>query len=154
MKYCFARTLAQRIEVNMDHSIQHLIAHGVTKPLPIFSHATIYQGLIHVSCIQGFLPGTFEFPSDQAGIQFEQAIKNLSVVLEQANSSLERVLKMTIYFVDLDQDFAAVNDIVNKYFPINPPARSSLGVATLPRRAKVVIECTATTTMSMRHEPR
>lgn len=122
--------------------IEHIVATALSKPLPIFSHATVYQGLVHVSCIQGFLPGTMEFPGD-AKTQAEQVLKNLKQVLEQSGSSLDRVLKLTIFFRNLKDDFAAVNEVINRYFPKNPPARSSIGVAELPRDAKVVMECSA-----------
>jgi 2-iminobutanoate/2-iminopropanoate deaminase len=136
--------------LDLDHSdhhraIHHLTAEGVTKPLPIFSHTTTFQGLIHVSCMQGFIPETFDFPSDDAGEQAEQVIKNLRTVLEQSNSSLERVLKLTLYFVALEEDFPKVNEVINRYFPTKPPARSSLGIAALPRKARIVMDCTAAT---------
>lgn len=124
-------------------TIKHILAKGVTQPLPIFSHATVYNGLVHVSCVQGFIPESFDFPGDDAGRQAEQMIKNLQIILEQAGSRLERVLKITIFFIDIKNDFPVVNEIINKYFPVNPPARSSIGVAELPRNAKVVIECCA-----------
>ena len=125
------------------NNITHLTASGVTKPLDIFSHATIYRDLVHVSCMQGFVPGTLEFAGEDASTQAEQLLKNLTLVLEQAGSGLDRVLKLNIYFADIKRDFVAVNTVINKYFPHNPPARSSLGVATLPRDAKVVMDCTA-----------
>lgn len=137
-----AREHGEHKHKNNDE-IRHIVASGLTKPLPIFSHATIYQGLIHVSCIQGFVPGTFEFPSPDAKAQAQQVLQNLKTVLEQAGSSLDRVLKLTIFFTDMQKDFAAVNEMINRYFPENPPARSSIGVAELPRNAKVVMECTA-----------
>lgn len=125
--------------------IRYVLAEGLTKPLPVFSHATVYDGLVHVSCIQGFLPGTFDFPSEEAGAQAEQAMQNLREALRAAGSDLSHVLKMMIFFVDLERDFAAVNAVLNKYFPERPPARSSIGVAQLPRKGRVVIECSART---------
>ncbi len=115
----------------------------LTRPLPVFSHVTNFRGLLHVSCIQGFLPGTFEFPSDDAGAQAEQVLRNLQTVLEEAGSGLSQVLKLTLFFTNMKLDFPAVNEVVNRFFPVNPPARSSIGVAELPRNAKIVMECTA-----------
>ena len=130
-------------EQGNSDDVGHITAVGITKPLDIFSHATVYKGLIHVSCIQGFKPGTFEFSGSDAGSQAEQVLENIKTVLEQASSGLDRVLKLTIFFTDIDRDFEAVNEAINRYFPHDPPARSSLGVAKLPRNARVVMECTA-----------
>ncbi len=126
-----------------SNSITYLTAEQITKPLPIFSHASSYQGLVHVSCIQGFIPGTFDFPSSDAAEQAEQVLKNLQTVLRQSNSDLKRILKLTIYFVAMQEDFPGVNAVINRYFPEHPPARSSLGVAELPRNARIVMDCTA-----------
>lgn len=125
------------------NDITHVVAEGVTKPLSIFSHATVYNGLVHVSCIQGFIPETFEFLGPDAASQAVQAFENLKKVLEQSGSGLDRILKMNLYFVDMAADFPAVNDVINRYFPKNPPARSSLEVSAIPRGARFVVDCVA-----------
>lgn len=123
-------------------AVRHIVCDGVTKPLPIFSHATIHNGLVYVSCVQGFLPRTFEFPSAAAGDQARQMFANLKVILEQAGSDLRHVLKITIFMTDM-KDFPQINEAVNEAFPESPPARSSIAVAQLPRDAKVVVEAIA-----------
>jgi 2-iminobutanoate/2-iminopropanoate deaminase len=125
-----------------DGAVRHITCTDITTPLPIFSHATVHNGIAYVSCIQGFVPGTFEFPSGSAVDQARQALANLKVVLEQAGSSLRQVLKITIFMTDM-RDFPKINEAVNEAFPENPPARSSIAVAELPRDAKVVIEAIA-----------
>jgi len=130
--------------------IRHVTAAGLTKPLAIFSHATVYRGLVQVSCMQGFKPGTFEFLGPDAGSQAEQVLQNIKTVLEQAGSSLDRVLKLTIFFADIEKDFEAVNEVINRHFPALPPARSSIGVSKLPRNARVVMECSAALTSANR----
>lgn len=122
--------------------MRHITCEGLTRPLPIYSHATVHNGTVYVSATQGFLPGTFEFPSAAAGDQARQVFRNLSAVLEQAGSSLDRVLKITIFMTQME-DFPAINEAVNEAFPESPPARSSLAVAQLPRGAKVVVEAIA-----------
>src|SRR5262245_13602865 len=124
-----------------DGAVRHVICDGVTKPLPLFSHATVHNGTVYVSCIQGFIPGTFEFPS-AAEDQARQVLRNLKAVLEQAGSDLRHVLKITLFMTDM-RDFPKINEAVNEAFPESPPARSSIAVAELPRNAKVVIEAIA-----------
>jgi len=128
-----------------DGAVRHITCDGVTKPLAVFSHATVHNGIVYVSCIQGFIPGTFEFPSAAAADQARQALSNLKVVLEQAGSRLSHVLKITIFMTDM-RDYAKINEAVNEAFPEKPPARSSIAVAELPRNAKVVIEAIAAVT--------
>ena len=125
-----------------EGSPRHITCDGVTKPLPIFSHATVYNGIVYVSCVQGFIPGTFQFPSEAPEDQARQMLANLKTVLERAGSCFRRVLKMTIFMTDMG-DFAKINEVINEAFPESPPARSSIAVAKLPRDAKVVIEVIA-----------
>jgi 2-iminobutanoate/2-iminopropanoate deaminase len=125
-----------------DGAVRHVTCDKVTKPLPLFSHATIHNGIVYVSCIQGFIPETFEFPSADAEDQARQVLRNLKVVLEQAGSNLSHVLKITLFMTDM-RDFPKINEAVNEAFPESPPARSSIAVAELPRNAKVVIEAIA-----------
>ena len=75
-------------------------------------------------------------------IQTRQALTNLARVLEAAGSSLGRVVKTTVFMQDLSE-FAAMNAVYGEYFTANPPARSTIQAAALPRGAKVEIECIA-----------
>lgn len=127
-----------------DHSVEHLVADGLVQPLPLYSHATVHNGTVYVSAIQGFIPGTLTFPSDDPTEQARQVLANLKVVLEQAGSSLARVLKMTVIMTDMSQ-FPQINEAINEAFPFDPPARSSVAVSQLPKGAKVVIEAIAAT---------
>lgn len=74
--------------------------------------------------------------------QTEQVFSNVKAVLAAAGSSLEKVVKVTVFLKDMN-DFAAMNAVYGKYFISNPPARSTVEVARLPRDAKVEIEITA-----------
>jgi 2-iminobutanoate/2-iminopropanoate deaminase len=125
-------------------AIEHVVADGLVKPLPIYTHATVHNDLVYVSCIQGFIPGTLEFPSADAADQARQVLANLELVLEQAGSSLARVLKITVLMTDMT-DFPRINEAINEAFPFDPPARSSIAVTELPKEAKVAIEAIAAT---------
>jgi 2-iminobutanoate/2-iminopropanoate deaminase len=122
--------------------VQHITSAQLTRPLPLYTHATIHSGIVYVSAIQGFIPHTFDFPSPAAGDQARQALANLKVILEEAGSDLSRVLKITLFMTDM-QDFPCINEAVNEAFPERPPARSSMAVAEIPRKAKVAIEAIA-----------
>jgi len=74
--------------------------------------------------------------------QTRQVLENLKAILEVGGSSLERVVKVTVYMTDLGQ-FAAMNQVYGEYFKVSPPARSAVGVASLPRGAAIEIEAVA-----------
>ncbi len=80
----------------------------------------------------------------EGGIQEQtrRALQNLSAVLEAAGSSLNRVVKTTVFLVNLD-DFKMMNETYGKFFTANPPARSTVQVSRLPAGAMVEIEAIA-----------
>ena len=122
--------------------IHRYLCDELTKPLPVFSHAVVHGGVAYISCIQGFKPGGFVLP-DEVADEAAQMMNNLSKVLAGVGSDFTKILKMSLFFSNLDRDFPAVNDVVNKYISSDAPARSSIGVAALPRGARVVVECVA-----------
>ena len=115
------------------------VATGVTKPLELYSHATVHAGLVYLSGVQGFVPGTFTFPGADAAAQAAQALKNAGHILEQCGSDLSHVVRATLFLVEMS-DFPAVNAEFNAVFPHDPPARSTLAVKELPRGARVIFE--------------
>ncbi len=87
-------------------------------------------------------PETGEFVSGGVVEQAEQVLKNLRAVLEAAGSGLDRVLKTTVFLADMN-DFAAMNDVYDRYFGESKPARATVQAARLPRDARVEIDCIA-----------
>jgi 2-iminobutanoate/2-iminopropanoate deaminase len=75
--------------------------------------------------------------------QTRQVLENLAAVLEAAGSSLDRVVKTTVFLVDIGE-FGAFNEVYGGYFPNEPPARATVQVAALPRGARVEIDAIAT----------
>jgi 2-iminobutanoate/2-iminopropanoate deaminase len=71
-----------------------------------------------------------------------QCIENVRAILEEAGTSLEKAVKTLVFLSDMN-DFAAMNEVYAKYFSVNPPARSCVEVARLPKNAKVEIEVVA-----------
>ena len=81
---------------------------------------------------------------DGVGAQAERALRNLAAILDAAGTSLERVVKTTIFLADMG-DFAAVNEVYARHFSPPYPARSTVAVAALPKAALVEIEAIAMT---------
>lgn len=107
-----------------------------------YSQAVKTNGMVFCS---GQIPidiATGEFVSDDVAEQTEQVLKNLSAVLEAAGTSLNEVVKTTVFLMDM-ADFAAMNEVYAKYFSENKPARATVQAAGLPRGARVEIECIA-----------
>jgi len=75
-------------------------------------------------------------------VQTERVLRNLKAVLEEAGSSLEMVVKTTVFLRDME-DFPTVNEVYGRYFTSEPPARSTVEAAKLPRDAKVEIDAIA-----------
>jgi 2-iminobutanoate/2-iminopropanoate deaminase len=87
-------------------------------------------------------PKTGEFVAGGISEQTEQVLKNLSEVLKAAGCGLEDVVKTTVFLADMD-DFAAMNETYGRYFVSDPPARSTVQAARLPRDARVEIDVIA-----------
>ena len=107
-----------------------------------YSQAVKTGGMVFCS---GQIPidvATGEFVSNDVAEQTEQVLKNLSAVLEAAGTSLNNVVKTTVFLSDMN-DFAAMNEIYAKYFSENKPARATVQAARLPRDARVEIDCIA-----------
>jgi len=107
-----------------------------------YSQAIISNGWVFVSGQLGLDPTSGELVGPDVAAQTRQALRNLQAILEAAGSSLERVVKTTIYLADM-QDFKTVNAIYAECFRDAPPARATVQVAALPRGGRVEIEAIA-----------
>lgn len=107
-----------------------------------YSQAIKARNFVFVSGQIPIDPKTGEFVSQDVVEQTEQVLKNLSAVLEAAGSSLNNVVKTTVFIADMN-DFAQMNEVYGKYFSDNKPARATVQAARLPKDAKVEIECVA-----------
>ena len=104
-----------------------------------YSQAVKTGNMVFVSGQIPIDPQTGEFVSSEVAAQTEQVLKNLSAVLEAAGSSLNNVVKTTVFLADMN-DFAAMNEIYGRFFSDNKPARATVQAARLPRDARVEIE--------------
>jgi len=88
------------------------------------------------------LPATGELIVGEIEAQTRQVLNNLKAVLEAADTDMDKVVKTTVFMTNLG-DFARMNAVYAEFFPVNPPARSTVQVSALPRGAQVEIECVA-----------
>ena len=107
-----------------------------------YSQAIKAGGFVFVSGQIPIDPQTGEFVSGGVGEQTDRVLKNLSAVLEASGSSLEQVVKTTVFLADM-RDFGAMNEVYGRFFMADPPARATVAAAGLPRDARVEIEAVA-----------
>ena len=96
-----------------------------------FSSAIAYGDLVFVSGTIGRHPQTAEIARGDIAAQTQQTLENIRHHLELAGTGLDKVLKVTVFIVDMDL-FHTMNQVYSSFFPADPPARSCVEVASLP----------------------
>jgi len=112
-------------------------------PLPIFSQAVISKGHVYVS---GNIGCDENLKIVDGGVkgQTRALLRNMSIVLKEAGSGLDRIVKANVYLTDMVNDFKPMNEAYAEFFDKDKmPARTCVGVACLPMGAAVEIECIA-----------
>ena len=112
------------------------------KAIGPYSQAIRANGFLFVSGQIPLDPATQQLVSGDVRAQTERVLENLKGILEAAGSSLDRVVRATVFLADMNE-FAAVNEVYGRYFQTQPPARSTVQVARLPRDARVEIDVIA-----------
>ena len=107
-----------------------------------YSQAIVANGLVFAAGQIPLDPRTGQTVPGDVRVQTRRVLDNLKAVLAAAGSSMDRVVKTTVFLIDLN-DFGAMNEIYGDYFRESPPARSTVQVARLPRGAAVEIEAVA-----------
>ena len=107
-----------------------------------YSQAIKAGGLVFVSGQLALTPGAHEMVGEGITEQTEQVFANLKAILEAAGSSLDRVVKTTVYLRNLD-DFQGMNEVYRRHVGDVPPARATLEVSALPSGALVEIDAIA-----------
>ena len=107
-----------------------------------YSQAIKANGFVFVSGQIPIDPQTGEFVAGGIAEQTARVLKNLTAVLEAAGSSLELVVKTTVFLADM-KEFSGMNEVYATFFPKPPPARATVAAAGLPRDARVEIEAVA-----------
>ena len=116
-----------------------ITAPGSTAP---FSQAVKYGDTVYCSGTTGNDPATGKLAEGGVAAEAKQAMENLKKILEKSGSSMDQILKVTIFLADIG-DFAAINEIYKGYFKEGYPARSCFEVGKLPGEALFEIECIA-----------
>ncbi|KAK6363468.1 hypothetical protein TWF730_000900 [Orbilia blumenaviensis] len=128
-----AKMSSQKIAIRTDKA---------PPPFPVYNQAIAHDKTVYVSGQLGMDPESKQMLEGPISVRAEQALKNLSAVLEAAGSNMNQVLKVVVFLVDM-KDFAEVNSVYEKYFGDVKPARSCIAVHQLPLGTDVEIECIA-----------
>ncbi len=107
-----------------------------------YSQAIKAGGMVYCSGQIPLDPATMAVMEGTVGEQTRRVMANLQAVLVAAGSSLEEVVKTTVFLRDMN-DFAEMNDVYGEFFKDRPPARSTVQVARLPKDVAVEIDCIA-----------
>jgi 2-iminobutanoate/2-iminopropanoate deaminase len=124
----------------MERQVIH--TDNAPKAIGPYSQAIRAGDFVFCSGQLGLDPSTGNLVNGGVEAETRRALENLSAVLHAAGTSLERVVKTTVFLLDMN-DFAKMNAVYAEFFPANPPARSTIQVARLPRDGHVEIEAIA-----------
>jgi len=133
--------LGCEVSVDQDADVEYLLMPGMEELDLPFSSAVRVDNTLYLSGNLGNIPGTVNLA--EGGIEGEtrQTMENIKRVLEQFGSSMDEVVKCTVFLADM-AEWGAMNGVYKTYFK-NPPARSALGASGLAFGARVEIECIA-----------
>ncbi|MCL4866889.1 MAG: RidA family protein [Gemmatimonadales bacterium] len=107
-----------------------------------YSQATITGNLVYTAGQVALDPASMEVIAGGVPEQTDQVMKNLAAILKAAGTDLSRVVKTTVFLVDMG-DFAAMNEVYARHFGAHRPARSTVAVVGLPKGVRVEIEAIA-----------
>ncbi len=107
-----------------------------------YSQAIIANGFVYTAGQGGLIPGTKTIVEGGVAAQTHQVFANIKAILEAAGSSLDQVVKTTVFLTNIN-DFAEMNAVYATYFGSEPPARSTVEVSNLPMGIVVEIETVA-----------
>lgn len=119
-----------------------IATNGAPKAIGPYSQAIRANGLIFVSGQTPIDPGTQQLISGSVGEQTERVLRNIEAILKQAGSSMAKIVRCGVFLKDMN-DFAAMNEVYGKFFPNDPPARSTIQAARLPKDCQVEIDAIA-----------
>jgi len=112
------------------------------KAIGPYSQAVRANGFVFVSGQIALDPQTQQLAAGEVKEQTARVLENLKAILEAAGSSLQKVVRTTVFLADMNE-FAAMNEIYAQYFTAQPPARSTVQAARLPRDVRVEIDVIA-----------
>ena len=112
------------------------------KAIGPYSQAIRANGFLFASGQIALDPATQQLVAGDIKVQTEHVMENLKAIVEAAGSSLDRVVRTTVFLADMSE-FPAMNEVYGRYFPAQPPARSTVQAARLPRDVRVEIDLIA-----------
>ena len=121
---------------------KHVATNQAPKPIGPYSQGVIAGGLLFVSGQIPLDPATNKLVEGDIEVQTEQVLKNLLAILKEAKAGPENVVKTTVFLKDL-ADFPKMNEVYARYLGKEPPARSTIQAAALPRGVSVEIDVIA-----------
>lgn len=124
----------------MTHHRHAVSADGAPEAIGPYSHAVVSNGLLFCSGQIPLDPGTGELIDGGPGEQTRRCLDNLTAVCGAAGATLADAVRLTVYSTDLAGDWAEINEAYGTYFTESPPARAAIGVAALPKGARVEID--------------
>jgi 2-iminobutanoate/2-iminopropanoate deaminase len=124
------------------HEIQE--APGAPRAIGPYSPAVKAGNLVFCSGQIALDPSSGELLAGDIRAQTERVLLNLKAVLEAAGSSLDRVVRTTVYLIDLGGEFAAMNEVYGRIFGNTRPARTTIEVSKLPKGGRIEIDAIAT----------
>lgn len=113
------------------------IVHKTLEHVPI-SKAVAANGMLYLSGEASIDWTTRETVRGDIRAQTRKTLENLRETLAAVGSSLEKVVKVNVFLTDAANDFRGMNEVYREFFPSNPPARSTVGIATLVRPDLIV----------------
>lgn len=121
---------------------KHVATSHAPKPIGPYSQGVIAGGLLFVSGQIAVDPDTDKLVEGDIKVQTEQVLKNILAVLKEAKMGPENVVKASVFLADL-ADFAQMNEVYGRFLGKEPPARSTIQAAALPRGVRVEIDVIA-----------
>ncbi|HZD33248.1 MAG TPA: RidA family protein [Candidatus Angelobacter sp.] len=112
------------------------------KAIGPYSQAIKANGLVFLSGQIPLDPASQQLITGDVAVQTERVLQNISAILDAAGTSLGNVLKTTVFLKNMN-DFAAMNEVYGRHFTADPPARSTVEVARLPKDVLVEIDVIA-----------
>ena len=131
------------VQVEHDKEVTYLQMPGMAELNLPFSSAVRVGSTLYLSGNVGNVPGTLDLAEGGIAGETRQTMENISSVLNEFGSSMDDVVKCTVFLADM-AEWGAMNEVYRTYFK-NPPARSALGASGLALDARVEIECIAAT---------
>jgi 2-iminobutanoate/2-iminopropanoate deaminase len=129
-----------RAEIETGGCVKEIIfTEKAPKALGPYSQAVKANGFIFTAGQGPIDPATGKLIEGDTATQTLRVMENLKAIVEAAGSSLDRAVKATVYLKDM-QDFATMNEVYGRYFPQNPPARTTIQAARLPLDIRVEID--------------